>query len=168
MKTNLLFDFTVNKEDKIIQVVREFDAGLKLVWQAWTTPELLDQWWGPKPWKAETKEMDFREGGHWLYAMVGPEGDKQYCKASYLSIEKERSFTAKDGFTDENGIINPDFPQNSWENTFSPKEDKTLVNIVLTFDTLEDLEKIIEMGFKEGFTQGLDQLEELLATLQRS
>src|SRR5690606_28224917 len=116
----------------------------------------------------ETKEMDFREGGHWLYAMVGPEGDKQYCKASYLSIEKERSFTAKDGFTDENGIINPDFPQNSWENTFSPKDDKTLVNIVLTFDTLEDLEKIIEMGFKEGFTQGLDQLEELLATLQRS
>lgn len=166
MKTNLQFDFTVNKENKTIHVAREFDANLDLVWKAWTTPELLDQWWGPQPWHAETKTMDFREGGHWLYAMVGPEGEKHWSKVSYLSIETEKSFTAKDGFSDENGEINPDFPQNLWKNQFRSQKDRTVVNILLTFDTLEDLEKIIEIGFKEGFTMGLNQLDELLTSLK--
>lgn len=165
MKSNLVFDFTVNKENNTIHVNREFDANLKLVWKAWTTSEILDQWWAPKPWKAETKIMNFKVGGHWLYAMVSPEGEKHWNKVSYISIENEKSFTAKDGFCDENGKINPDFPQNVWENQFSPKEEQTLVNIKLTFETLEDLEKIIEMGFKEGFTMGLNQLDELLKTL---
>ena len=47
---------------KKLQVVEEFDVPVAAVWEAWTTPELLDQWWAPKPWKAETKSMDFREG----------------------------------------------------------------------------------------------------------
>jgi uncharacterized protein YndB with AHSA1/START domain len=57
-------------------VTREFDANSDLVWKAWTTAELLDQWWAPKPYRAETKSLDFREGGVWLYAMVSPENEK--------------------------------------------------------------------------------------------
>lgn len=164
---NLLFDFTVNKENNTIHVKREFNANLELVWQAWTTAELLDQWWGPKPWRAETKTMDFQEGGFWHYAMVSPEGEKHWAKASYISIIKEKSFTAKDGFCDENGTMNPAFPQNLWKNSFIPKENKVQVDITLTFDTLADLEKTIEMGFKEGFTMGLNQLDELLLRLNK-
>ncbi len=167
MNSNLLFDFTVNKENKTIHVTREFDAGLALVWRAWTTAELLDQWWGPKPWRAETKTMDFQEGGYWLYAMVGPEGERHWAKSSYVSIVKERSFSAKDAFCDENGTMNPAFPQNLWENNFIPKENKVQVDILLTFDILADLEKTVEMGFKEGFTMGLEQLDELLSTLKK-
>ena len=162
MEGNLLFDFKVNKENKTIAIQREFDADTKLVWSAWTTAELLDQWWGPKPWRAETKEIDFREGGHWLYAMVGPEGEKHWSKAEYIKIADEKSFTAKDGFCDENGVMNPDFPQNLWENRFSLQQGKTLVSVLLTFDSLDDLEKTIEMGFQEGFTMGLNQLDEVL------
>ena len=164
MSKNLLFDFSVNRENNTIHIQREFDASLELAWKAWTTAELLDQWWGPKPWRAETKTMDFREGGVWLYAMVGPEGERHWSKASYISIDKEKSFTAKDGFCDENGIMNPAFPQNLWENIFIPKENCVQVDMILTFDTLVDLETNIEMGFKEGMTMGLDQLEELLST----
>jgi len=167
MRPMLQFDFRVNKKEKTIEVVCEFDAQIDLVWKAWTTPELLDQWWGPQPWHAQTKTMDFREGGYWLYAMVSPEGKKHWSKVSYLSIEHEKSFTAKDGFSDENGVINTHFPQNLWKNLFRLKEDRTIVSILLTFDTLEDLEKIIEMGFKEGFTMGLNQLDELLTSLQK-
>lgn len=166
MKSALLFDFTVNKENKTIHVKREFDANLGLVWQAWTTAALLDQWWGPKPWRAETKKMDFREGGFWHYAMVGPEGEKHWGKASYITITNEESFTAKDGFCDESGIINPAFPENLWKSNFTPKGNKTQVDILLTYDTLADLEKNIEMGFKEGFTAGLNQLDELLTSLK--
>lgn len=167
MNSNLLFDFTVSKENKTIHVKREFDANPELVWQAWTTAELLDQWWGPRPWRAETKTMDFREGGCWHYAMVGPEGEKHWSRADYVAIVKEKSFTAKDGFCDENGTMNPAFPQNLWKNTFIPKESRTQVDILLSFDTLADLEKTIEMGFKEGFTMGLNQLDELLAKLKK-
>ncbi len=167
MNSNLLFDFTVNKENKTIHIQREFDAGLALVWQAWTTAELLDQWWGPEPWKAETRTMDFREGGTWLYAMVGPEGERHWSRSDYISIEKEKSFISKDGFCDENGIINTAFPQNLWENNFSPNENRTQVDILLTFDELADLEKNLEMGFKEGMITDFRQLDDLLSTLKK-
>ena len=152
MNSNFLFDFVVNEEEKTILVKREFKAVRELVWKAWTTAELLDQWWGPKPWRAETKSMDFREGGSWLYAMVSPEGDRHWSIVNYKEIDPERSFSARDGFCDENGAMNPDFPDNLWENLFTAMEDRTIVDIRLSFDTLEDLEKIIEMGFREGFT----------------
>lgn len=167
MNSNLLFDFSVNKENNTIHIKREFNANLELVWQAWTTAELLDQWWGPKPWRAETKTMDFREDGFWHYAMVSPEGEKHWAKANYISIVKEKSFTAKDGFCDENGTMNTAFPQNLWENSFNEKENKVQVDMLLTFDTLADLEKTIEMGFKEGMTMGLQQLDELLIALKK-
>ena len=110
--------------------------------------------------------MDSREGGHWLYAITGPKGEKHWNMVHYISIEKEKYFKAKDGFSDKNGIINPDLPQNLWENQYIAKNGRTLVIITLSFDTLEDLETIIKMGFKEGFTMGLNQLDEVLTTLQ--
>ncbi|MBC9795816.1 SRPBCC family protein [Sinomicrobium weinanense] len=167
MNPTLAFDFIVNKENKTIHITREFAADLELVWRAWTTPELLDQWWGPQPWRAETKTMDFREGGFWHYAMVSPEGEKHWSKANFITIRKERSFTIHGGFCDENGTINPAFPQNLWENNFIPKEHKVRVDILLTYDTLADLEKEIEMGFKEGMTIDFQQLDELLLTFKK-
>ena len=167
MNTALLFDFTVNKENNTIHIIREFDANLELVWKAWTTAELLDQWWGPKPWRAETKIMNFQEGGFWLYAMVSPEGEKHWSKANFLSIVKEKSFSSRGGFSDEQGTINTAFPQNVWENKFTPKVDRTQVDLLLTYDSITDLEKEIEMGFKEGMTIDLQQLDELLLTLQK-
>ncbi len=167
MNSNLLFDFTVNKENNTIQIKREFNASLELVWQAWTTAELLDQWWGPKPWRAETKTLDFREGGIWLYAMVGPEGERHWSKSDFISIVKEKSFSFRGGFSDENGTINPALPQNLWENNFIPANDKIRVDILLTYDSLSSLEKELEMGFKEGMTIDFNQLDELLLTLKK-
>lgn len=164
MNSNLVFDFSVNKENKTITVKREFAAPLQKVWAAWTQSELLDQWWAPKPWKAETKTMDFRTGGHWLYVMVGPEGEKHWSRADYKSVDAPKSFSALDAFTDENGNISPDMPRSVWDNSFNSNGDTTMVNIVIKYDKLEDLEKYIEMGFKEGFTMGLENLDELLAS----
>lgn len=165
MKNNLLFEFSVDKAQKTIHVTREFASSLELVWKAWTTAELLDQWWAPLPWKAHTKTMDFREGGYWHYAMVSPEGEKHWSKVSFVSIVPTISFVATDGFSDENGEMNPDFPQNLWENSFTRKNDCVQVDVLLKFDSLEDLEKIVAMGFREGFTMGLDQLDILLNSL---
>ena len=167
MKNNLLFNFTVNKENNTVNVEREFASDLNTVWDAWTKPELLDQWWAPKPYKAVTKSMDFREGGTWLYYMLSPEDQKHWCRNDYLSIEVKKNFTALDAFCDDKGTVNMDMPRTKWTNTFTKREDnKTLVSIVSTYETLADLEKVIQMGFQEGFTMGLNQLDELLATLK--
>ncbi|UAY55365.1 SRPBCC family protein [Arachidicoccus terrestris] len=167
MSNHLLFDFVVNKEEKTIHIKREFNANLELVWQAWTTAELLDQWWGPKPWKAQTKTMDFREGGFWLYAMVGPQGEKHWSRSDYISIEHGKSITHKDSFCDENGTSSPSAPQNVWRNDFSEKENKVHVDILLSFDALSDLETLISMGFKEGMTTDFNQLDALLLTMNK-
>ncbi|MFD2556202.1 SRPBCC family protein [Sphingobacterium tabacisoli] len=166
MKSNLLFDYTVNKNEKTIRMVREFEAGLQLVWDAWTKATLLDQWWGPEPYRAETKVMDFRVGGYWLYAMVSPEGDKHWGKADFVSIENEKSFTMKGGFSDENGVLNLDFPQNEWQNTFIPKDNGVRVEILLTYNSVKDLEAEIEMGFLEGMSVDFQQLDALLPKLK--
>ncbi len=166
MNSNLLFDFSVNKENKTIHIKREFDAGLDLVWQAWTTAELLDQWWAPKPFRNQTKSMDFRNGGIWHYAMIGPGNETYWARLDYQEIKEQKSFSGIDGFCDENANINPDLPRSQWENTFSETADKTTVDISVIFNDLTDLEKTIEMGFKEGFTAGLQNLDALLKTLK--
>src|SRR5687767_13982427 len=99
-----------------------------MVWDAWTKPEILVQWWAPKPWKAKTKSMDFREGGSWLYAMVGPEGEVHWSKADYKTITHLKSFSGLDAFSDENGNINESLPRTMWENTFTGNGDSTMVN----------------------------------------
>lgn len=162
MNKSILFNFTVDKANNQIKVERSFNAPLDLVWSAWTEAEILDQWWAPKPWRAETKSMDFREGGRWLYAMVGPDGEKHWSSADYIKIIPLQFFSAIDGFCDEEGNPNTTLPRNKWENNFSAQSEETLVNIQLSFDTLEDLEKIIEMGFKEGFTAGLENLDQYI------
>ncbi|KAA0989155.1 SRPBCC family protein [Dyadobacter aurulentus] len=163
MKSNVLMNFSIDKENKKIKVEREFDAPVARVWPAWTEKELLDQWWAPKPWKARTKTMDFREGGHWLYAMVGPEGEEHWARADYQKISPLRSFTAKDAFSDADGNVNESMPVSTWENTFKEESSKTLVFVDITFDNVSDMEQQLEMGFKEGFEMGLSNLDELLA-----
>lgn len=162
MKNDLIMNFTVDKENKKIHVEREFAASLSKVWAAWTQSELLEQWFAPKPWKAKTKFMDFREGGYWLYAMVSPEGEEHWGRADYLSIIPLKSYIAMDGFCDSEGVLNKEFPQNKWETNFEEISGSTIVKVELTFDTLADLEKIIEMGFKEGFLASHENLDELL------
>ncbi len=167
MNTNLLFDFTVNKENRTIHVKREFAADVPLVWKAWTTAELLDQWWAPLPYQNKTKALDFREGGAWLYAMISPENQIHWSRFDYEKIETEKSYTGLDAFCDEAGTINADFSRMHWQNIFSKSSSGTVVNITIKVDTLETLEKIVEMGFKEGFTMGLNQLENLLANIKK-
>lgn len=164
MKKEILFDFVVDKENKTIKVKRSFHADLPLVWQAWTNADILDQWWAPQPWKAETQDMDFREGGRWFYSMVSPDGnERHWCLMKYTTIVNERSIKSIDAFAkDQSGEINPDFPPNNWETQFSRDKEATLVNITLSFEKVEHIEQMIQMGFKEGFTQGLDQLDTLL------
>ncbi len=162
----LLFDFIANKEKNCIEIAREFAADLQLVWDAFTTPEILDQWWAPKPYKTVTKSMDFKVGGFWLYAMHSPEGEKHWCRADYKQIENLKRYTGLDAFCDENGIVNPEFPRSLWNTSFVVKGNSTFVNIVIEYSSLSDLEKVIQLGFKEGFSMAISNLDEYIKAQQ--
>lgn len=167
MKSSLLFDFTVDKENCTVHVKREFAANQDLVWAAWTEPEILDRWWAPQPWKSRTKSMDFTVGGRRLYAMVGPEGEEHWALEDYTSITPKTNFRHLNAFCDDEGNINTEFSRSDWNVDFSEQDGKTLVGIEIRHNTLTDLEKYIAMGFKEGFSMGLNQLDELLTSLKK-
>ncbi|HAK75497.1 MAG TPA: ATPase [Runella sp.] len=165
MSTRFLFDFSVNKANNTILVKREFAADLDLVWEAWTNPELLDLWWAPKPYRTQTKNMDFSEGGYWHYCMISPENEVHWCRADYQKVEPKKSFSGLDAFCDENGTVVQDFPRSLWNNVFAENANKTtLVEITISYDSLSDLEKVVEMGFKEGFSMALENLDQYLET----
>lgn len=162
MNKAVLFNFTVDRENRKIQVVREFNAPLKLVWAAWTDPEILSSWWAPKPWRAEIKSLNFTEGGRWHYYMAGPNGERQWCLFDYEKIVPEQRYTGKDSFCDENEVMNDEKPKCFWDNKFIAQADKTLVKIDILFDNAAGLDTILEMGFREGFSMGLENLDEYL------
>ena len=165
MKDNLLFDFIVDKPAKTVTINREFAAELPLVWDAYTKQELLDQWWAPKPWESRTKVMDFREGGRRFYAMVSPEGQERWQIQKYTSISPKTNFKIFNAFADKDE--NPELPGSDWDLNFSEQKGTTKVSISIYNESLTRLEKMVEMGFKEGFTMTLNYLEELLATLSQ-
>ncbi len=167
MNINLAFDFSVNKESKTITVKREFAADLPLVWDAYTKSEILDQWWAPKPWKARTKTMDFREGGIWHYAMVGPNGEAHWAVANFKQIQTQKKFTGLDAFADEDGNLNRNLPQSKWDVRFVDNGQLTLVELSISYEDLAQLEATIQMGFKEGLTTAMEGLDELLFTLKK-
>jgi uncharacterized protein YndB with AHSA1/START domain len=145
-----------------ITVKRQFEAAPQKVWDAWTNSEILDQWWAPKPWKAETKKLDFKVGGTWLYAMVGPNSEKHWAQVEYTQIDSPRSFDGIDYFTDENGVKTSEMPEINWHVEFVEVESGTELVVNLTAAKQGALEKLIEMGFEQGFKSGLDNLEEYL------
>lgn len=167
MKQNLSYDFSVDKKNNTITIEREFAADQQLVWDAFTKREILDQWWAPKPWKTKTKSMDFRSGGNWLYAMVGPQGEEHWSFLNYTTVEPIKRYSGKDGFSDSDGKINTAMPQSKWDVTFTAQGDHTIVHFTISYTDLAQLEATIQMGFKEGITMTLDALAELLPALKK-
>jgi uncharacterized protein YndB with AHSA1/START domain len=151
-----------NLKEKSVLVSREFKAPLDNVWRAFTEPEILDQWWGPAPWRAETKSMDFKVGGHWLYAMVGPENEKHWARMDYLGIEPLRKIHIKDSFCDEKGTINTSLPVSEGQNVFTKTADGTRVEWKMIYPDEKDVQTIIDMGFEQGIRICMEQLEKLL------
>lgn len=94
--------------------------------------------------------------------MVSPEGEKHYSLIKYKEVSPEQGFEGFDAFCDENGNINEELPQSHWIVEFEPEGAHTIVKIQTKYDSAEQLETIMNMGFQEGFTTALLQLDEHL------
>ena len=163
MNNNSLFEFIVDRPTKTVTVNMEFDADIALVWDAFTKPEYLDQWYAPKPWISRTKHMNFEVGGTRFYAMVGPDGQEAWAVQKYTSITPKTNFKIFNTFADKDE--NPQLPGSDWDLTFMDRSGSTQVKITIFNESAERMEMVLASGFKEGFTATLHNLRELLARL---
>jgi len=111
--------------------------------------------------------MDFKVGGHRFYAMVSPEGQEHCSIEKYTSINPKTNLGWASSFADKDENINAEFPNSNWELNFIEQNETTTVSIAIKHKTLADIEMHIQMGFKEGFTMTLNELETLLSTLKK-
>ncbi len=158
MNSSLKFDLVVNKETNTVTIDRDFSADVDMVWEAWTNPEILDQWWAPKPWTSRTKYMNFEVGGRRFYAMVSPEGQEHWSVQEYTAISPKTNFKMLNAFADKDE--NRDLPGSDWDLTFSRQNGSTHVHISIYNESKERMEKMIEMGFREGIEMVLQNLED--------
>ena len=163
---DLQFEFTVDKESNSIFVNREFAAGQSLVWDAFTKPEILDQWGAPAPWISQTISMDFKVGGRRFYKMVSPEGQEHFSVQDFTSISPITNLQYISGFSDKDENINPQFYGSENNLDFSEIDGITTVRISIKYTSAAILEMMVEKGFREGFTMTLNNLEKTLTALK--
>lgn len=165
MKKDLLFDFDVDKIRNTVTITREFAAPQSLVWEAFTSPEILDQWGAPAPWKTKTKSMNFEVGGRRLYSMTSDEGQEFWSIQEFTSITPISNFKMLTNFADSDGNVSTQFQSSENNLDFSEEEDTTTVKMTIQYATLKILEMMVEGGFREGITMTLNMLEKLLTSL---
>ena len=150
MNGDLLFDFSVNKEDKTVYIVREFKAGMDLVWKAWTRPEHIANWWGPNGFTNTITKMDFRPGGEWDLVMHGPDGTDYKNKSVFKEIIRHKKIIYEH-------VSGPKFLASI---TFEERGEQTVITWHMLFETREEFIQTVKT-FKadEGLKQNLEKLD---------
>lgn len=145
--------------DRELIITRIFHAPRELVFKAWTDPEHLPQWWGPRGFTITVREMDVRPGGVWRYVMHGPDGVDYDNKIAYLEVVRPERLVYSHGGGEED-------EQFQVTVTFAEQGNQTELSMRMLFKTAAELEKVVkEYGAIEGAASTLDRLEEQLAKI---
>jgi uncharacterized protein YndB with AHSA1/START domain len=147
--------------DRSLSLTRIFDAPRELVWQAWTDPEHVVNWWGPDGFTNTNREMDVRPGGVWRFVMHGPDGTdyKNYIK--FIEVVKPERLVYLHNGEDETDDVH-------FQATilFDERDGKTHLSMQMVFKTAEELRHVVEeFGAEEGAHQHLANLAAYLKTM---
>jgi uncharacterized protein YndB with AHSA1/START domain len=151
------FEFPTDRE---IVITRIFDAPRELVFKASTNPDLIPQWWGPKRLTTEVKRMDVRPGGVWEFLQRDQDGNEYAFHGVYQEIEPPEREVHTFEFVGMPGHVILE------KSLFEEFEGKTKLTVTDLFQTVEDREGMFNSGMKEGATESMDRLEELLKKLK--
>jgi uncharacterized protein YndB with AHSA1/START domain len=144
-------------------VTAEFDAPAERVWQLWADPRKLERWWGPPTYPATFVDHDLSPGGRSTYFMTSPEGEKYAGYWDIQAVDAPRSIELKDGFADNDFNPNTEMPMTATRITLEDHGGGTRMVLTSTFPSLEDMERLVEMGMEEGLQQSMGQMDALLA-----
>jgi uncharacterized protein YndB with AHSA1/START domain len=144
---------------------RTFNAPARLVFECWSKPEHIKQWFGPKPFPVTLAEIDFRVGGKWRFAMTGPSGVQNGpFGGEYLEIIPNRKIVFTNAFeSPEPGVTSGTMVMTI---TFEEKNGKTTMRWHTLFESVAQFKDHVGHGMSAGINLGFDQLETLLASLQ--
>ena len=159
MKNELFFDFEIDEKTSTVKVIRTFAAPLKLVWQAWTKAEILDQWWAPEGYRSNTKTLEFKEGGMRHYQMQGPDNFEMWGITSYSKILLHYKFSGNEYSADAQAVISTELPPSDYQITFLDEGEKTRIEHHTSYKTMEHLKQSLEYGFKEGMLGAFERLD---------
>ncbi|MEZ2391659.1 SRPBCC domain-containing protein [bacterium RCC_150] len=152
-----------NPEALSLTIVTEFDAGVERVWQIWEDPRQLERWWGPPSWPATFDEHEFTPQGKAAYYMTGPDGEKAAGWWRFTAINAPHSLEIDDGFADENGEPVPDMGAMHMAVSLEPIGGRTRMTVKTTFESEEQMEKMLAMGMEEGMREAAGQIDGILA-----
>ncbi|WP_156759655.1 SRPBCC family protein [Microbacterium karelineae] len=147
-------------------IVADFAASRQRLWDAYADPRLIEQFWGPETYPATFTRHDMFPGGQSRYSMTGPEGDVAAGYWEFLSVDAPNSFEVLNGFAGEDGEPNRDMPSMRMEFAFEDTGDGSRLTVVTHFNSLEELEQLVEMGMIEGTTSAMSQIDAVLADLR--
>lgn len=156
-------DAAASTADRELVLNRLLDAPREKIYRCWTEPELLVQWFTPKPWTTTKAELDLRPGGGSLVVMRSPEGEEHPNRGVYLEVVKNERIVFTDAYTA--GWEPAEKPFFTAIVTFADEGGKTRYIARARHWTVEDRKRHEEMGFHEGWGQVADQLEALAKTL---
>ena len=147
--------------DREIVIARVFDASRELVFKAWTDPEHVAQWWGPRGFTNTIKEMDVRPGGVWRLVMHGPDGVDYPNKIVFIEVVKPERLVYTHGGDgeDEQAPFHVTV-------TFEVQGSKTRVTMRSLFATAAERDQVVEQfGAIEGGNQHMDRLGDYLVAM---
>lgn len=154
--------------ERELVIARLFDAPRQLVWKAWTDPEHLMKWWGPKSFTAPVCKMDFRVGGKYLFCMRSPEGQDFWSTGVYREIVPLEKIVCTDSFADENGNIVPasqygmpgDWPEELLVTiTFEDEDGKTKMTLKHVGLPEGEMGEMAGAGWNESFDKLAESLK---------
>ena len=142
----------------------EFDASADRVWQLWADPRQLERWWGPPTYPATFTKHDLTPGSRVEYHMTGPEGDQPRGYWDVLETDPPHSLVVRDGFANDDGTPNPDFPQGEMRVRIEEIGDgRSRMSIESLFPSTEAMEQVLAMGQEEGLKEAVGQIDAILA-----
>jgi uncharacterized protein YndB with AHSA1/START domain len=160
---------TKDLENNILIIERVFTAPKTRVWEAYTTKEIFEKWWGPEGWETTTKAFNFSPGGRIHYGMkcVDKNQGEWFGKESWglmeiQTIDEPNSFLAKDFFCSPDGTIDESMPSQKFEVELIEENSQTRLITRSMTESAEQLEQLVKMGMVEGFNSQLNKLEALL------
>ena len=144
-----------------IVMTREFDAPRQMVFEAFTKPELLQRWFGPRGWTLAFCEVDYRVGGGFRFVLRGPDGREMGMRGVYREIVPPERSVHMESFDDYPG-------ESQVTSVFSEREGKTTMTATVLYPSKEIRDAVIRSGMEHGAAECYDRLAELLAREEKS
>lgn len=152
------------QDDRLIIITRVFNAPREQVFQAWTEPNQIEQWWGPKGFTTRVTELDLRPGGQARYVMIGPDGTEYPVKGVFREVVPPEYFVSTDEFDEGfEQATDTDLPEGMVITTrFEAIGDRTKLTLEIMHPSAEERRKHEEMGVVAGWNSSFDCLDEFL------